>query len=30
VKTKTPGTPPVALSFLALALTMIGFIFSII
>lgn len=30
VKTKTPGTPPVILSFLALALTMIGFIFSII
>jgi len=30
VKTKTPGTPPVAISFLALALTMIGFVFSII
>jgi hypothetical protein len=30
VKIKTPGTPPVTLSFLALALTMIGFIFSII
>jgi hypothetical protein len=30
VKTKTPGTPPVFLSFLALALTMIGFVFSII
>lgn len=30
VKTKTPGTPPLGLSFLALALTMIGFIFSII
>ncbi|WP_319422709.1 hypothetical protein [Pleurocapsa sp. FMAR1] len=30
VKTKTPGTPPVILGFLALALTIIGFIFSII
>jgi hypothetical protein len=30
VKTKTPGKPPVAFSFLALALTMIGFILSII
>lgn len=30
VKTKTPGTPPVFLSFLALMLTIVGFIFSII
>lgn len=30
VKTKTPGKPPVILGFLALALTIIGFIFSII
>ena len=30
VKTRTPGTPPVRLSLLALALTMIGFIFSLI
>jgi hypothetical protein len=30
VKTKTPGKPPIVLSILALALTIIGFIFSII
>ncbi len=30
VKTRTPGTPPVILSFLALALTIIGFIFSLV
>ncbi len=30
VKTRTPGTPPVILSFIALVLTIIGFIFSII
>ena len=30
VKTKTPGRPPVFLSFLALALTVVGFIFSVI
>lgn len=30
VKNKTPGKPPVVLSFLALALTIIGFILSII
>ena len=30
VKTKTPGNPPVILSFLALALTFVGFIFSLI
>ena len=30
VKTKTPGTPPVVLSFLALALTIIGLFSSII
>ena len=30
VKTRTPGTPPVRLSLLALVLTMIGFIFSVI
>jgi hypothetical protein len=30
VKTKTPGKPPVGLSLLALALTVIGFIFSLI
>ena len=28
VKTRTPGNPPVILSFFALALTIIGFIFS--
>ncbi len=30
VKTKTPGNPPVFLSFLALALTFTGFIFSVV
>lgn len=30
VKTKTPGNPPVMLSAIALALTIIGFVFSII
>ena len=30
VKTKTPGNPPVRLSLLALGLTIIGFIFSLI
>lgn len=30
VKTKTPGTPPVILSLLAIALTIIGFILSVI
>ena len=30
VKTKTPGNPPVFLSFLALGLTLTGFIFSVV
>lgn len=30
VKTRTPGNPPVILSFIAIALTIIGFIFSVI
>lgn len=30
VKTRTPGTPPVLLSFIALALTVVGFLLSVV